>query len=79
MAAVRNLTGFLKKTPQRGELNNLLSRQNGGDQFTLRSGVNFIQMSLRHRFRREMPYAFAKSAFGNDVVRNFARDRFVIQ
>jgi hypothetical protein len=35
---------FLKKIPQPGEFNDLLSGQNGGDHFPLRSGVNFVQM-----------------------------------
>jgi hypothetical protein len=50
----------LKKIPQPGEFKDLLSRQNRGDHFTLRRGVNFIQMQLRHRLQRELPYAFVK-------------------
>ena len=57
----------LKKIPQRGEFNDLLSRQNGGDQFTPRSGVDIVEMQLRHRLGRELPYAFVKSALRNEV------------
>jgi len=37
---------FLEKIPQSGEFNDLLSRQDSGDQFCLRSGVDFVQMTL---------------------------------
>ena len=57
----------LKKIPQRGEFNDLLSRQNGGDQFTPSSGVDIVEMQLRHRLGRELPYAFLKSALRNEV------------
>jgi hypothetical protein len=42
MGAGRDLTRQLDKTPKPGELNDLLSRQDRGDQFTLRRSVNFI-------------------------------------
>jgi hypothetical protein len=77
LAAGRNPRRYLKNTPKPGELNDLLRRQDGGDQFTLRSGVNFIQMQLSHRFRGEQRYAFAKSAFSNEVG-NFAGEMFLI-
>ena len=67
----------LKKTPHRGELKDFLPRQIGGDHFSLRSGVNFIQMHLGHRFCCELPYAFVKSAFSNDVGK-FVSEAFVI-
>ena len=57
----------LKKIPQRGEFDDLLSRQNGGDQFTPRSGVDIVEMQLRHRLGRELPYAFLKGALRNEV------------
>ena len=57
----------LKKIPQRGEFNDLLSRQNGGDQFTPSSGVDIVEMQLRHRLGRELPYAFLESALRNEV------------
>ncbi len=77
LAAGRNPRRYLKNTPKPGELNDLLRRQDGGDQFTLRSGVNFIQMQLSHRFLGEQRYAFAKSAFSNEVG-NFAGEMFLI-
>ncbi len=58
---------YLKKIPQPGEFNDLLSRQNSGDQFTLGSGVDFIQIQLRHGLRCELQYAFVKSALSNEV------------
>jgi hypothetical protein len=69
---------YLKKIPQPGEFNDLPSRQNSGDQFTLRSGVNLIQMQLRYRLRRELPYAFVKSALSNEVGSG-ATDRFITE
>src|SRR6267378_7754975 len=36
---------WLEKIPQSGEFNDLLSRQDSGDQFCLRSGVDFVQMT----------------------------------
>jgi len=58
---------YLKKVPQPGEFNDLLRRQDSGDQFTLWSGVNLVQMQLRHWLGRELPYALVKSALGNGV------------
>ena len=75
LAAGRNPRRYLKNTPKPGELNDLLRRQDGGDQFTLRSGVN-LQMQLSHRFRGEQRY-IAKSAFSNEVG-NFAGEMFLI-
>src|SRR6266576_3087414 len=57
----------LKKIPQPGEFNNLLSRQNSGDQFALGSGVDLIQMPLRYGLRHEFPCAIVKSAFSSKV------------
>ncbi|SRR6266849_5081430 len=76
-ATGRNLTRYLEKIPQPGELKDLLSRQNGGDHFTLRSGVNFIQTQLGHRLQRELPYAFVESALSNEVGHG-ATDRFAV-
>ena len=66
-ASGRRPADRLKKIPQRGEFDDLLSRQNGGDQFTPRSGMDLVEMQLRHRLRRELPYAFLKSALRNEV------------
>ena len=57
----------LKKIPQSGEFNDLLRGQNSGDQFTLRSGVNLIQMTRRCRLGDELPDAFVKGARNNEV------------
>src|SRR6266576_3309722 len=57
----------LKKIPQPSEFNDLLSRQNSGDQFTLRGGVNLIQMPLRYRFGHKLPYALVEGALSKDV------------
>src|SRR5713226_2843907 len=52
----------LKKIPQAGEFNDLLRRQDGGDQLTLGSGVNLIQVLLRNGLGRELAHAFVKCA-----------------
>ena len=65
-ASGRRPADRLKKIPQRGEFDDLLSRQNGGDQFTPRSGMD-LEMQLRHRLGRELPYAFLESALRNEV------------
>jgi hypothetical protein len=56
-----------KKIPQRDEFKDLPSGQNGGDFFALRSGENLIQLQLRHRLQRELPYAFVEGALSNEV------------
>jgi hypothetical protein len=66
-ASGRQPADRLKKIPQRGEFDDLLSRQNGGDQFTPRSGMDLVEMQLRNRLGRELPYAFLKSALRNEV------------
>jgi len=68
----------LKKIPQPSEFNDLLSRQNSGDQFTLRGGVNLIEMQLRNGLRRELPYAFVKRALSNEVGHG-AADTLIIE
>jgi len=68
----------LKKIPQPSEFNDLLSRQNSGDQFTLRGGVDLIEMQLRYRLRRELPYAFVKRALSNEVGHG-AADTLIIE
>jgi len=67
-ARLRRLGGeCLKKVPQLGYFDNLLSGQNGGDQFTLRSGVDLVQVVLRCRLGREFAYALVKSALHNEI------------
>jgi len=68
----------LKKIPQAGEFNDLLRRQDCGDQLTLGSGVNLIQVLLRNGLDRELPYAFVKCALSNGVGTS-AADALLIQ
>jgi len=59
--------GSLKKIPQPGEFNDLLGGQNSADQFSLRSGVDLVQMTQRCGFGHELPYALVQSAIRNEV------------
>ena len=76
--ALRELPSGLKKIPQAGEFNDLLRRQDCGDQLTLGSGVNLIQVLLRNGLGRELPYAFVKCALSNGVGTS-AADALLIQ
>src|SRR5437762_9593031 len=57
----------LEKIPQPGEFNDLLGGQNSADQFSLRSGVDLVQMTQRCGFGHELPYALVQRAIRNEV------------
>ena len=57
----------LKKIPQPGEFNDLLGGQNSADQFSLRRGVDLVQMTQGCGFGHELPYAFVKGAIKHSV------------
>jgi hypothetical protein len=59
--------GNLKKIPQPGEFNDLLRGQNSADRFSLRNGVDLVQMTQGWGFGHELPYALVESAIRNEV------------
>jgi hypothetical protein len=65
-----------KESPLAGRINDLLNRQNTGDQFTLRSSVDLVQVQLRHRLQGELPYAIVKRTLSGQVGNGAAR-RFI--